>query len=75
MITYLRFVSNLINDKNIKLPQFYLEATYYYNNIYLKSMLKKLTIESINPLVNDDVSKILDIISNVNKGNASVGIM
>lgn len=73
--TYLRFLSNLINDKTIKIPQFYIEESYYFNNIYLKSMLKRLTIETVNPTVNDEVSKVLDVISNTNKWNWSVWIV
>ncbi len=75
IITYLRFLNALLNDTTNKIPQFYIEEAYYYNNIYVKNMLQKLTIESVNPTVNDDVSKILDIISNLNKGNSSVGIV
>ena len=73
--SYLRFLSNLINDKNIKIPQFYIEESYYFNNIYLKSMLRRLTIETVNPTVKDEVSKQMDIISSTNKWNPSVWIV
>lgn len=73
--SYLRFLSNLINDKTIKIPQFYIEEAYYFNNIYLKSMLKRLTIETVNPTVQDEVNKQMDIISSINKWNASVWII
>lgn len=72
--SYLRFLGALINDKSLTIPQFYIEESYYYNNIYLKNMLKKLTIESVNPTVHDDVSKLYDLISNINKWNPTVWV-
>ena len=73
--SYLRFLWNLINDKNIKIPQFYIEEAYYFNNIYLKNMLRRLTIETVNPTVQDEVSKQMDIISSTNKGNPSIWVV
>lgn len=75
IITYLRFLNNLINNREFPIPQFYIDASYYYNNVYLKSMLRKLSLESVNPTVNDDVSKILDLISSINKWNPSIWVI
>jgi hypothetical protein len=73
--SYLRYLSNLINDKSIKIPQFYIEESYYFNNIYLKNMLRRLTVETVNPTVNDEVSKQMDIISSINKWNQAIGMV
>lgn len=70
--TYLQYVSNLINEKELKIPQFYIESIYYFNNVYLQSMLKRLTIQSINPTTNDEVQKILDQIAAINKWNKTL---
>ncbi len=74
VVAYLKFLDTFIHQTNITIPQFYLEAAYYFNNLYLKSMLKALSIKSLNPTVKADVNNINDQINAINKWNISLGI-
>ncbi len=74
VIAYLKFLDTLIHQSNITIPQFYLETAYYFNNLYLKSMLKSLSINSLNPTVKAEVNNINEQINAINKWNTSLGI-
>ena len=71
---YLNFFDNLIHQNNIHIPQFYIDAWYYYNNVYLNSIIKNESSASINSSVKIDASKLLDKIKGINKWNESVWI-
>ncbi len=72
--SYLKFLNSLLNDKTIQIPQFYIEASYYFNNIYLKNILLSLSVNSINPNTITEVNKVLDTISSINKGNTALWV-
>jgi hypothetical protein len=72
--SYLKFLNALLNDKSITIPQFYIEASYYFNNIYLKNILRSLSINSLNPTTATEVNKVLDTISSINKWNPALKI-
>lgn len=74
VVAYIRFLDAFIHQTSTPIPQFYLDAAYYFNNVYLKNMLKSLSINSLNPTVKSDVANILEQINSINKGNESLGI-
>ncbi|MEI7478018.1 MAG: hypothetical protein WCJ81_06090 [bacterium] len=74
MVAYLRFVDGFVHQSSMKIPQFYIEATYYYNNVYLKTILQNLLTNTISPSVKNEISGILDQISSLNQGNATIGV-
>ena len=74
VIAYLKFLDGLLHQNNLTIPQFYIDAAYYFNNAYLKIMLKWLSIGTLNPTVKSDVNTIIEQINSINKGNSSLGI-
>ncbi len=71
---YLKFFNTLIHEENIPVPQFYIDAWYYFNNVYLKNIIKEESATSTNSAVKTESSKLLDQIKWLNKWNMSVWI-
>ncbi len=74
VISYLKFLDALIHQGNFTIPQFYIDTAYYFNNAYLKTMLKSLSVGSLNPTVKSEVNTIVEQINTINKWNLSLGI-
>jgi hypothetical protein len=67
VVAYLRFVDALIHQNSMVIPQFYIDGAYYFNNVYLKNILKNLATSSINPSAKNEIATILDSVSSLNK--------
>ncbi len=71
---YLNFFNTLIHEDNITVPQFYIDAWYYFNNVYLNNIIREESSTSTNSAVKNEASKLLDKIKGINKWNGSVWI-
>lgn len=72
---YLQFFNTLVHQNNMKVPQFYIDAGYYFNNVYLKNILKQESAISTNSAVKNEVATILDRINGINRGNEAIWVV
>lgn len=71
---YLNFFNTLIHQDNMTISQFYIDAWYYFNNVYLNNIIKGESSVSTNSAVKTEAAKLLDKIKSINKWNESVWI-
>lgn len=71
---YLWFFDWFVHQGIMKVPQFYIDAGYYFNNAYLKNIVRQESATTTNSVVKNEVITIIDKINNLNRGNKSIWI-